>query len=126
VEEAVEVVTVVAETFGVEVTTDLMRCGTCVATDKAPLGFRRGEGGLLTVALAVLTQRDENCRTRRVPQPPRKRKGDIACEVSFESTEMRAVGDVRRSQSSGWGTPVKMNWEDCDEEGSQISLWWNR
>lgn len=76
------------------------------------MAFRRGEGGLLKIVLPLFDKRDENCRTRRVPQPARKRKGDMAWEVSVESTKMRAVGDVKQSQSSGSGTPAKVNWED--------------
>lgn len=80
VEVAVDVVTVVGEAFGVA--TDMIKCGTCVAIDRAPLVFRRGEGGLLTMVLPPFDQRDENCRTRRVPHPARKRKGDMAWDVS--------------------------------------------
>lgn len=53
----------------------------------------------LVVVVAVLLgprldHRDENCRTRRVPQSARKRNGDIAWDVSFWSTSIRAVGEV--------------------------------
>ena len=100
------------EAFEVGVATDMIKCGT-FALASAPVVFLRGEGGLLRIALPRFDQRDENCRTRRVPQPARERTGDMAWDVSVESTEMRAVGEVSCSQSSGSGTPVKMNWEDC-------------
>ncbi len=61
-------------------------------------------------------QKEENCRTRRMPQSARNRTAVIACEVSVESTRMGGVvGEVKKSQSSTFGTPVRMNLENWTE-----------
>lgn len=52
------------------------------------IGFR--------VELPCRDQKEENCRTRRVPQSTRNRTAVIACDVSVELTRMGgALGEVK-------------------------------